>query len=319
VIIHNILQRFNSATAYFFFDGRDSQKDFQLHNKLMRSLIWQFSLKCPGRVPKVLVNLYARCGNGHQEPTLDDLENTLQIILDGFSSTFIILDALDECSEREKLLNWIQTVILKKDINLGLHLIVTSRPEQEIEDKFKSYHYLDLVEESENYDLVAFLDCQLQNDSDLQKWNSDTQEQIKSTLMRQADGMYVYYQHLNERMITNCNFRFRWVALQLNELKKCRTKTDLKKQLADLPQGLDKTYDQILLGITEKDNGYAKTFLQWLCFAVRPLTLKELATTAAVDLSAENGPEYKSDNELQDIKDVFRICSSFIMKSKGMV
>ena len=114
-------------------------------------------------------------------------------------------------------------------------------------------------------------------------------------------------------------FRFRWVALQLNDLKECRTKTDLKKQLANLPQGLNKTYDQILLRIKEKDHGYAKTILQWLCFAVCPLTLKELATTAAVDLSAENGPEYRFENELQDIKDVLRTCSSFIMKSDGMV
>ena len=270
-------------------------------------------------MPKVLVNLYACCGNGHQEPTLDDLQNTFQRILDGFSSTFIILDALDECAEREKLLNWIQTFILWKDINLGLHLIVTSRPEQEIEDKFKSYHYLDLVEESENHDLQAYLDYQLQNDSDLKKWNSGIQDQIKLTLMKQADGMYVYYQHLNSRMITKCNFRFRWVALQLNELKECRTKADLNKQLADLPQGLDETYDRILLGIKKKDRSYAKTFLQWLCFSVRPLTLKELAATAAVDLSAENEPEYKSDNELQDIKDVLKICSSFVMKSEGMI
>ena len=72
---------------------------------------------------------------------------------------------------------------------------------------------------------------------------------------------------------------------------------------------MDKTYDQILLRMTEKDHIYAKTFLQWLSFAVRPLTLKELATTAAVDLSAKNGPEYKFDNELQDIMDVLRICS----------
>jgi len=137
--------------------------------------------------------------------------------------------------------------------------------------------------------------------------------------MEQADAMYVYYQHLKNRMIIKHNFRFRWVALQLNELKKCWTKTGLKKQPADLPQGLNKTYDQIMPGINEKDDGYAKTFLQWLSFAVHPLTLKELATTASVDLSAENGPEYESDNELQDIKDVFKICSTFIMKSGGLV
>ena len=82
---------------------------------------------------------------------------------------------------------------------------------------------------------------------------------------------------------------------------------------------MDKTYDRILLGIKEKDCGYAKIFFQWLCFAVCPLTLRELATTAAVDFSAKNGPEYKSDNELQDIKDILKICSSFIVKSEGMV
>ena len=47
--------------------------------------------------------------------------------------------------------------------------------------------------------------------------------------------------------------------------------------------------------------------------------MKELATTAAVDLSAEYGPEYRFDNDLQDSKDVLKICSSFIMKSDGMV
>ena len=114
-------------------------------------------------------------------------------------------------------------------------------------------------------------------------------------------------------------FRFRGVALQLNELKECRTKMDLKKQRADLPQGLIEIYDRILLGIKQRDHGRTKIYLQWLCFAVRPLTLKELATTAAVDLLAEHGPEYKSDYELQDIKDVLKMCSGFVMESQGMI
>ena len=93
----------------------------------------------------------------------------------------------------------------------------------------------------------------------------------------------------------------------------------MKKQLADLPQGLDKTYDQILMGTKDRDYGYVKTFLQWLCFSVRPLKLEELATTAAVDLSSGNGPEYKSDIELQDNKDVLKMCSSFITQSEGVL
>ena len=117
------------------------------------------------------------------------------------TAKFIILDALDECAERKKILDWVQTFALGKDINLGLDLIVTSRPEQEIEDKFKSHHYINFAEESENHDLISYLDYQLENDSDLQKWNAETQVQIKLSLKEKADGMYVSCQHLNDKTV----------------------------------------------------------------------------------------------------------------------
>ena len=111
------------------------------------------------------------------------------MILGGFDSAYIILDALDECSERDEVHNWVQTVILNKDGNLRLHLVTTSRPEKEINDKFNSYYYVDLVQASGSHNIVAYLDYQLQNDSDWLKWDKKIQDQIKSTLIKQADGM----------------------------------------------------------------------------------------------------------------------------------
>ena len=119
-------------------------------------------------------------------------------------------------------------------------------------------------------------------------------------------------------MIAYFTTRFRWVALQLMELKKCRTQKAIREQLNHLPEGLDETYDRILLGINKKDCGYTKTFLLWLCFAVRPRTLEELAATVTVDLEAENGPQVECENELQDISDVLKMCSSFVIESGCM-
>ena len=178
------------ALAYFFFDGRDSQKELQLHDKLIRSLIWQFSLKCGDSVPQVLKDLYLCCGRGYQQPSLNDLHNVLQMILGGFGSAYIILDALDECSERDKVLDWVQTVILHKNGNLRLHLITTSRPEKDINDRLNSYDYVDMVEESENHDMEIYLDYQLQ--TGWQKWPLEIQNEIKLALRKQADGMYVF-------------------------------------------------------------------------------------------------------------------------------
>ena len=127
-----------------------------------------------------------------------------------------------------------------------------------------------------------------------------------------------FNQYLNDRIIAKLKCRFRWVALQLMELKKCRTKKAIRGQLNNLPDGLDETYDQILLGIDNRDCGYTKTFLLWLCFAVRPRTLKELAATVTVDLAAENGPQFECENKLQDMSDVLKMCSSFVIESECM-
>ena len=102
------------------------------------------------------------------------------------------------------------------------------------------------------------------------------------------------------------------------ELKKCRTQKAIREQLNNLPEGLDETYDRILLGLDKRDFGYTKIFLLWLCFAVRPMKLKELAATVTVDLVAENGPQFKCENKLQDISDVLKVCSSFVIESAGM-
>ena len=92
----------------------------------------------------------------------------------------------------------------------------------------------------------------------------------------------------------------------------------IRKQLKNLPEGLDEAYDQILLGIDKRDCDYTRTFLLWLCFAVRPLTLKELAGTVAIDLAAENGPQFESENKIQDISDILKMCTSFVIQSGCM-
>src|SRR5271154_14284 len=88
--------------TYFFFDHRDSQKELQLHGNLIRSLILQLWDHCDA-LPFPLVKLY---GHGHQQPSINSLHETLQLMISGFEQVYIIIDALDECTEPVKLLEW---------------------------------------------------------------------------------------------------------------------------------------------------------------------------------------------------------------------
>ena len=127
-----------------------------------------------------------------------------------------------------------------------------------------------------------------------------------------------FNKYMNDRIIAKFKCRFRWVALQLMELKKCRTQKAIREQLNNLPEGLDETYDQILLGIDKKHYDYTKTFLLWLSFAVCPMTLEELAATVIVDLTAKNGPQFEHENKIQDISDILKMCSGFVIESECM-
>ena len=176
----------SSAYAYFFFDGRDSQKDLQLHDKLIRSLIMQFSRQCDG-IPTTLVNLH---GHGQQQPSTNALQDTLHHIIDGLHSAYIIIDSLDECTERDRLLRWIKNIVSRKMGNL--HMVVTSRPERDISDVFQELHLhcVDVAEEASNHDIANYVEQQLEV---VKKWDEETRKDVKSTLTMRAHGMYASF------------------------------------------------------------------------------------------------------------------------------
>ena len=111
--------------------------------------------------------------------------------------------------------------------------------------------------------------------------------------------------------------RFIWVALQLDELAKCSSKAEITKRLKELPKGLDKVYHRILSKIDENHRDDVKTFLQWLAFSKRPMTIAEIADTITVDFTSKDGPVFNSDNRYIDQQDVLVKCSSLVYVSKG--
>jgi hypothetical protein len=109
--------------------------------------------------------------------------------------------------------------------------------------------------------------------------------------------------------------RFRWVVLQLAELEKCSSRHEMNKQLAELPRGLDEIYNRILKNLDEKHRADTRTFLQWLAFCRRPMTIEEIAETITVDLSEER--VINQDKRYTDPWDVLVRCSSFVNESEG--
>jgi hypothetical protein len=161
------------------------------HEDLLRSLIWQFSQRYDD-LPAALHRLYDQCSRAGIQPSLESLHSTLLLVLGSFGDAYVIVDALDECADRVKLLNWIREITRWK---VGkLHLLLTSRQERDIDVKLQPLGPVSICLEGESVDLdiAMYLDRMLQDNDEPAAWNEDDhiRDRVKSSLLTGAQGMY---------------------------------------------------------------------------------------------------------------------------------
>ena len=113
--------------------------------------------------------------------------------------------------------------------------------------------------------------------------------------------------------------RFRWVALQYDELIVCISKRELEDQLKKLPRGLNDTYAKILARSSRP--GDLKRFLQCLAFSKRPMTVTEVAEAATINFGNDGSdvPMYESDRRFENPKDILGICYGLITEVEGAI
>jgi hypothetical protein len=67
--------------------------------------------------------------------------------------------------------------------------------------------------------------------------------------------------------------RFRWVACQLEVLKRVLLST-IRRALGDLPRSVDETYDRILSGIAQERRKYVQRLFQCISVSIRALRVE---------------------------------------------
>ena len=110
-------------------------------------------------------------------------------LIGGFDHVYIVIDALDECKGRRKLMEWISHVCeSSKD---RLHLLATSRPEPDIEDVMRSLATpIVIVGDDMSPDMGKYIDENFQE----ARWTRDMEE-VKEILLTGSGGVYICSSH----------------------------------------------------------------------------------------------------------------------------
>ncbi|KAB2570628.1 Ankyrin-1 [Lasiodiplodia theobromae] len=162
-------------------------------------------------------------------------------------NVFIVLDALDECSD------WSDCDLLDAltDLTAGnsmIHLMITSRPEPSIVDAFhaKPGHIwckLEVNKERTGPGIASYVDEELK----LVKPLRESQRlEARDVIMEKSEGM------------------FQWASAALETLKSPTSAAAFNKAIENLPQGMDNLYRKKLLSLDANHRDWSLVALRWL-------------------------------------------------------
>ncbi|KAG7412951.1 putative ankyrin repeat protein L25 [Fusarium oxysporum f. sp. rapae] len=219
---------------------------------------------------------------------------------------FILIDALDEyqnrSTQRYELLTWIESF---HDEPVNTHLLVTSRPEHDIKTSLEAWGNSDSIislrTDNVGRDISDYVHDVVTKSTSFRRWHGQTsiRNDIVKTLTAKADGV------------------FRWVALQLERLKDCINKEEVKITLDSLPETLQETYYRVLSELTSTRRKHVIRILQFLAYSNLQMDLEAAVDALAIDLTAPPGSRFIMKERMPLPSEISSLCSTlFVAVSK---
>ncbi|KZV67568.1 ankyrin [Peniophora sp. CONT] len=300
-IIDALMQTPSNIVAYYYFDFRDVAK--QDAYGLVRSLVTQLSGASPESL-RLHRTFFASCDqNGW--PNLVLLTAHLRRLLAALSAPiYIVIDAADECSLDARRMDVLPCLRSLRYLGANVHVLLASRPEVDIRRSFTdmSIQEMDLQDvEPHARDMGSYIAHVLTSDLDFCDWPRHLVELTRGTLERKANGM------------------FRWVALQLESLRRCLPKY-VEKILNDLPENLSDTYIRILDRIDKKYIADVLRILSCIAFSQRPMSAAELGEIFATDFEREDGVvTFLAPLRVHDpVSKILELCSGLVVLPRNV-
>ena len=165
-------------------------------------------------LPTELENIHNKHDRNASEPTLDELRPVFAAITKQFNCIFLVLDALDECTDEQRkdmvdFLKWVivdpgtmdppsaihDTTTITHSQNQGtVKLFVTSRKEPDISRAFRAFPKIEIEAKTVDKDIEVYVSTQLEQrlqDGRLRLRDGSLKHKILRTLIGKSNGMYV--------------------------------------------------------------------------------------------------------------------------------
>jgi hypothetical protein len=171
-----------SCVAFLYCSYRRRQE--QSAEALLAMLLRQLAEQCAS-IPESMKTLYTSHVEKKTRPSPEEIFKALSIVTGSQGRVFLVVDALDECSDetRRELLAKLQELQTKSKASL----LITSRRIDDIERQFAGDPQLEIRASEE--DVEKYIDKQLVKLSECVRENAILKEKIKKCIAETVDGM----------------------------------------------------------------------------------------------------------------------------------
>ncbi|RHZ45744.1 uncharacterized protein CDV56_101206 [Aspergillus thermomutatus] len=236
-------------------------------------------------------DFYKNYQRTQMRPRLNDIVKMLGTVSGLYSHVYVVIDALDECSNSDRMRDHLISHILDLQRDFNISFMATARFIPEITVKFERFPSLEI--QASDADIRRYAEGNLPSSV---RRRPQVQKLIVSEIVRKVDGMFLL------------------ARLYLDSLKgKCTTR-DIKNALSNFKTGSDaydhayeKAMEQVEQQIADRAQ-LAKRLLAWLTCAERALTLTELQHALAVVISESSFDE----ENLPDVEDMISSCAGLV-------
>jgi hypothetical protein len=260
----------DSLLVYFFCDNRDNKRNSAV--AVLRGLILQLLRLRPMLFDHILP-AYKVQGN-----SLFSSFESLWRIFEGMilntslSQVICVIDGLDECDEPslDMLVKKLKAFFSKPPQTFKLIAVSREKPvclPRALSGFLRIRLAPDLDAQVET-DLRRFVEFMVGELAREKSFSEDLRTRMVKTLIERASGTFL------------------WVSFVVAELRN-KSVIEVEATLNRLPAGLTGIYDRMLLQVSQDRRDRVVSILRWVTMALRPLTLKELAT--AIDIAPVAG------------------------------
>ena len=254
------LEKAKQHTLFFSFSSSDGSR--QTSENLIRTLLWQLLQETAEKESLDAVHRLSLDG----QPTISELWEAFGRIASTVAKpVYCVVDGIDECIDYNHTVSITIMQILEKSPEL--RVVLLGRPHVFQANSGNSpFVAIEITSAMLSQDIEALINDEVAKSDILSL--PEFRKNVYKTLKDKSDGMFL------------------WVRLMVDDLNKSSSKSEFSERLQNLPCGLEKAYQVLLLHLSERLDKYelrlAQQTLAFTSTSCRPLHFDELRYAFAI-------------------------------------